>query len=164
MSSIEDRRALAKELFHKGYSAGRAAKEMGYASHGPITRIWSALGLRRTLPSAPTVKPPKPAPRPRTENALASNITRRLRAQAEAKPPKEPMGVPEAETASSISIHHLTWRTCRWPVGEKSGADQRFCGCGVEVEGKPYCSEHAEKARGNPVSAKELARSLRKVS
>jgi GcrA cell cycle regulator len=56
--------------------------------------------------------------------------------------PFEDVVVPMSER---ISIMELRETTCRWPFGDPSSADFRFCG-GNSPVGTPYCSFHARIA------------------
>lgn len=56
-----------------------------------------------------------------------------------------------------ISLPQLTAHTCRWPVGDVTGADQMFCGA-MPFEAGPYCGSHARLAYTTPRAIKELRR------
>lgn len=43
------------------------------------------------------------------------------------------------------TIHTLTHRTCRWPLGDPKQPDFRFCGKKKKF-GSPYCEQHHKGA------------------
>lgn len=178
MDWTDERKEEAKKLFYRGMSASLAAKELKAVSRSAVLGMWNRMGLTRANinpapPGEKKVAKPKvqAPPRPRHENALATNIARRVKASQEPQaPPRVAMVAPDPVTASSVSLTglaalrgELSNSTCRWPVGLQGGADQMFCGCRVGSEGNPYCEPHTQRAGGMPVSARELVRGLRKV-
>jgi GcrA cell cycle regulator len=67
----------------------------------------------------------------------------RRRVQQEIPPTGQRIGW--QETGSGITLMQLKPMHCRWPVGEASGALQRFCGHEV-VGGSVYCAGHGARA------------------
>jgi hypothetical protein len=59
------------------------------------------------------------------------------------------------EVRDGVPLEALERWSCRWPVG-KPGAGL-FCGC-RKAAGRPYCDDHASKARERPVDAREVDR------
>lgn len=59
------------------------------------------------------------------------------------------------ELRDGVSLDALERWSCRWPVG-KPGAGL-FCGC-RKAAGRPYCDEHADKARERQVDPREVDR------
>jgi GcrA cell cycle regulator len=49
------------------------------------------------------------------------------------------------KTARRITLLELTERVCKWPIGDPTDPDFRFCGLPA-VPGKPYCQAHVAVA------------------
>jgi transcriptional regulator with XRE-family HTH domain len=52
--------------------------------------------------------------------------------------------VPAASATTAEQIWKLTSISCRWPIGDPSHGDFRFCGC--QTTEPPYCTEHRAAA------------------
>lgn len=98
-----------------------------------------------SAPSAPADSPAAPQPIIAGANALAVAPER----IAEAAPAPAPVRRPAAEVVVPISdrvtIMDLRENMCRWPIGDPSSAEFRFCGARA-LTGLPYCDCHAQIA------------------
>jgi len=171
MSWTDHAKAQAKRYFHDGLSAGQAAKHLK-VSRSAVIGLWHRSGLTKGTQKASkpgTKKPQDPKPkRPASERSLAVNIVHRAKNRAEN--PGEPYRFTvDPVDADSVRVSGLAGvsaplhqSTCRWPVGLPEGADQHFCGKRVYQEGEIYCLGHFQRGQGTPVSAKSLARDVRR--
>jgi hypothetical protein len=86
-------------------------------------REWKARGRVRVQKSEDQrIRRPRPSPRPSLSDHLISD-----------------------HLIPGVTLMELRPQHCRWPVGEASGALQRFCGQEV-VGGSVYCAGHSARA------------------
>ena len=85
-----------------------------------------------TLPEPPAIVAHRPAPDFPLEPLAA--------AQAPAASPPVALAVSER-----VTIMDLRESMCRWPMGDPTKPDFRFCG-GRAITGLPYCTQHAQIA------------------
>ena len=149
----DERVELLKRLWSEGLSCSQIANVMG----GGVTRN-SVIGkvhrlkLPRRISSTSPRKPRVSRPR----------IDRAVRAKLRFKPSPKPRQVEPDIAPEQFEFSASAWQPlpgsipvtmefmtgCKWPVGNPYGTDMAlFCNC-VPMEGKPYCREHAERARG----------------
>ena len=74
-----------------------------------------------------------------------SSVTRQQR-KVETRTKLVPLKPPSGE---GVNIFTLTSSTCRWPLGDPTEAQFRFCGSNCE-SGHPYCEYHAALAYQAP--------------
>ena len=63
-------------------------------------------------------------------------------------------------TSGRVTILELGATMCRWPLGDPTSAEFRFCGCRV-VNGLPYCPEHARVAFQPVTDRRRVERMIR---
>jgi GcrA cell cycle regulator len=79
----------------------------------------------------------------RGAHALAPSFVPAAEIEAEAEPlPPEDVVIPFSER---VTIMDLREYMCRWPMGDPTRPDFRFCGARAQT-GLPYCSHHARIA------------------
>ena len=156
----EERVELLKKLWSDGLSASQIAAELGSVTRNAVIGKVHRLGLsgRAKNPAAPAA-PRNAAPRKpptRSPSAPAAGLTRGANALAqqfveEAEPemhveqvpaPSEDVVIPFSER---VTIMDLREYMCRWPMGDPTTPEFRFCG-GRSQTGMPYCSYHARIA------------------
>lgn len=167
----DERVALLKKLWEEGRSASQIAAEIGGVSRNAVIGKVHRLGLsgRIKAGSSATAKSrakPAAAPRPRDvaspavadgERANAGPIARKpapkvepaaprsfaqaMQGRVETRAPREPA---RAE-GEHVTIMDLREGMCRWPLGDPTSPDFRFCGAGAHI-GMPYCQHHAQIA------------------
>jgi GcrA cell cycle regulator len=172
MSWTDERVELLRKLWSQGLSASQIAAELGHgitrnAVIGKVHRL--GLSGRAKTPTTPSSRPRKITRAPshplthsgsRTSaaafssgggggGAVRGNLALSAQAATMLSPvidfdvqPFEDVVVPMSER---ISIMELRETTCRWPFGDPTSADFRFCG-GNSPVGEPYCSFHARIA------------------
>lgn len=158
----EERVELLKKLWSDGLSASQIAAELGSVTRNAVIGKVHRLGLsgRAKNPaaaSAPRAATPRKTPTrspshpmnggqsgmTRGANALAPQYAAEAEAEAEHKPaPSEEVVVPFSER---VTIMELREFMCRWPMGDPTTPEFRFCG-GRSQTGMPYCSYHARIA------------------
>ncbi|MEM9600780.1 MAG: GcrA family cell cycle regulator [Pseudomonadota bacterium] len=151
MAWTEDRVATLSKLWAEGLSASQIAKQLGGVTRNAVIGKVHRLGLSgRAKPSRP--KPAKPkttaraTPKPKTTRTAASS------ARPAPKPKEAPAALPVSteppleakplKDGSYATILTLTDRMCKWPIGDPSSDEFRFCGRKTEPD-EPYCKAHS---------------------
>lgn len=160
----EERVELLKKLWSDGLSASQIATELGSVTRNAVIGKVHRLGLsgraknpaapaaaRNAAPrKAPTRSPSAPAAgasagMTRGANALAPHYAEEAEPDMAADPapaPSEDVVIPFSER---VTIMDLREYMCRWPMGDPTTPEFRFCG-GRSQTGMPYCSYHARIA------------------
>ena len=158
----EDRVELLKKLWSDGLSASQIAAELGSVTRNAVIGKVHRLGLsgRAKNPAAastPRTAAPRKAPTrspshpmngsqsgmTRGANALAPQYAAETEVEAEHKPaPSEDVVIPFSERVTIMDLREFM---CRWPMGDPTTPEFRFCG-GRSQTGMPYCSYHARIA------------------
>ncbi|MFS2318560.1 GcrA family cell cycle regulator [Maricaulis sp. D1M11] len=151
MAWTDERVEQLKKLWSEGLSASQIAKQLGGVTRNAVIGKVHRLGLSgRATPSRPARRTTKPS-RPRTATPAASPTARapaaRQAPQAPApsaapQAPVEPAVLPSGEFATVLTLRDCM---CKWPIGDPSSANFRFCGRKTEA-GEAYCEAHAHMA------------------
>jgi GcrA cell cycle regulator len=155
MSWTDERVELLKKMWLEGLSASQIANEL---AHG-ITRN-AVIGKVHRLGLSGRVKSPAPAParaRPkaRTEEesrpAATPVVHGNLALAADLRPAPAPAPRRASEDvvipmSERVSIMDLRESMCRWPLGDPSTPDFRYCGAKMQIGAGPYCAHHARIA------------------
>jgi GcrA cell cycle regulator len=165
----DERVELLKKLWSDGLSASQIATEIGggitrNAVIGKVHRLGlSGRGKAKAAtpqrprkatrpPSAPTPIPPAP----RSNVVLAPVPTPLVVEAAEPDVPAEDeVVIPMSER---VTIMELRESMCRWPMGDPTKPEFRFCGA-RSITGLPYCTHHARVAY-QPVADRKRDRRL----
>jgi len=159
MSWTDERVELLRKLWSDGLSASQVAAELGpgitrNAVIGKIHRL--GLAERAKTASAPRPRVTKAA-RPAT-NAVAApapragghvvhgNVALAFAPQTVvvARPNREEeVVIPMSER---VTLMELRESMCRWPMGDPTSPEFRFCGGKSPIGGGPYCAHHARVA------------------
>ncbi|MGP9821251.1 GcrA family cell cycle regulator [Salinarimonas sp. NSM] len=97
----------------------------------PISVGANALAADPAPEEVPAAKPARPQPQP-----LPATI---------ARPVAQPAGEIVVPPSERVTIMDLRESMCRWPMGDPSSPDFRFCGA-RSLTGMPYCDHHAQIA------------------
>jgi GcrA cell cycle regulator len=155
MSWTDERVELLRKLWLEGLSASQIAGELanGITRNAVIGKV-HRLGLSGRAKPAATTSPknhlkqlqrtanPRPSSPPvRGNTALA---IRPRPVEAPAPKPLEEVLIPMSER---VTIMELREAMCRWPLGDPTTAEFRFCGAkkASSAEG-PYCTYHTRIA------------------
>jgi len=152
MSWTDERVELLRKLWTEGLSASQIAMRMGGVTRNAVIGKVHRLGLSgRARPARPAR--PKVA-RHRSHGvsaghayALRGNVAFKMAPEVEPEPEPEPEPLPTLVVAEGepVTIMSLSERTCRWPIGDPTDPDFRFCGR-LPASGMPYCRDHARIA------------------
>lgn len=150
MAWTEDRVATLSKLWAEGLSASQIAKQLGGVTRNAVIGKVHRLGLSgRAKPSRP--KPTKTASGPRTSpKPKPARKTARATKPAAAKPApaalpvsnEPPLEAVELKDGSYATILTLTEHMCKWPIGDPSSDEFRFCGRKTDPD-EPYCKAHS---------------------
>lgn len=163
MSWTEERVELLRKLWTDGLSASQIAQELAHgitrnAVIGKVHRL--GLSGRAKAPAAPAAAPrqinakPQQAARPAPPRSIATPAMRGnaalamrpMAASAAPQPVQRPYEDVVIPISERVTIMDLRESMCRWPMGDPSSPDFRFCGARSAEAGGPYCSAHARIA------------------
>ncbi len=157
LSWTEERVELLRKLWLEGLSASRIAAELA----GGVTRN-AVIGKVHRLGMSGRVKAPVPAAARRPGKSAADASRQPLRQPAIAVRGNlavalqdEPTPAPQTFRAArdnvvalteNVTIMDLRESMCRWPVGDPSSTDFRYCGGKAPIGEGPYCAVHSRLA------------------
>jgi GcrA cell cycle regulator len=156
MSWTDERVELLRKLWMDGLSASQIAAELanGITRNAVIGKV-HRLGLSGRVKSAPPTTAPRARPAaPRQQRppaarpvGLATRGATALALQPEAFAAAAPRPVEEVVIPISerVTIMELREGMCRWPLGDPSTPDFRYCGGRSDI-GAPYCVAHSRMA------------------
>ncbi|CAO4177767.1 GcrA family cell cycle regulator [Methylorubrum populi] len=159
-SWTDERVDLLRRLWDDGLSASQIALQIGGVSRNAVIGKVHRLGLSgRVKPIGPSAaqgrRKEELAP---TEVALESVVV--IEEPTLPEPPaiiahrpapdfpKPPQALPEPvalAVSERVTIMDLRDSMCRWPMGDPTSPEFRFCG-GRAITGLPYCTTHAQIA------------------
>lgn len=149
----DDRVAMLRRLWEDGQSASKIAAQLGGVTRnaviGKVHRLGLAARARGGEEAATAVPPSKTV---EIETAIAVVETQApepVAILAHRPAPEFPAPAPAAPVALAVServtIMDLRESMCRWPLGDPTTPEFRFCGA-RSITGLPYCTHHAEIA------------------
>lgn len=152
LSWTEDRVALLRRLWEDGQSASKIAAQLGGVTRNAVIGKVHRLGLGGRIKAgedAPIANPraaeietaiavvEMEAPEP-----VAILAHRPAPEFAQPAPAPEPVAL---AVSQRVTIMDLRESMCRWPIGDPTTPEFRFCG-DRSITGLPYCTHHAEIA------------------
>lgn len=148
MSWTDERVELLRKLWADGLSASQVAAELGPGITrngviGKIHRLGLAERAKTTQAQRPRVaKAPRQA-RARAPAEGAGNLAIAFTAPAPRLSREDEVVIPIAER---VGLVELGENMCRWPMGDPTNPEFRFCGGKSTIGGGPYCAYHARVA------------------
>jgi GcrA cell cycle regulator len=143
---------LLRQLWLDGKSASQIAAELGdgvtrNAVIGKVHRLGLSGRVKASAPTAPRVRQRPTAARPaaprsggfRGNTALA--LARETQIEAEPQI-REDVVIP---MSLRVTIVELREAMCRWPLGDPTSSEFRYCGIQTQNDG-PYCAHHGRMA------------------
>ena len=152
----DDRVEILKKLWSEGFSASQIAAEMGGVTRNAVIGKVHRLGLsgrgKTNAPGAARPRKPRPLGTPVPSAPAAARGNTVLAARFAPRPEVAP-SLPEVRLdedvvipfSERVTIMELREFMCRWPMGDPTRPDFRFCG-GRAIAGLPYCTHHARIA------------------
>ena len=155
MSWTDERVEQLKKMWLDGLSASQIAGELANG----ITRN-AVIGKVHRLGLSGRVKSPSPAParpraktRPDEDNRGPSTpvVHGNLAVAAEVRSAPAPAPRTSGEDVvipicERVSIMELRESMCRWPLGDPTSSEFRYCGAKMQIGLGPYCAHHARIA------------------
>ncbi|HHI88992.1 MAG TPA: GcrA cell cycle regulator [Hellea balneolensis] len=144
MAWTDERVEILSKLWAEGLSASQIAAKLGGVTRNAVIGKVHRLGLSgRAKPKRKTAKPATPR----------ATTTARKRTPAKRRPAPKPAPAPVAVPLEAkplpngeyATILTITEHLCKWPLGDPTSADFRFCGRSTN-KGEPYCKAHAQLA------------------
>lgn len=153
MSWTDERVELLRKLWAEGLSASQVAAELGagITRNAVIGKI-HRLGLAERAKTASTPRPraaraPRPAQPRSNGGAVHGNLAVAFAPHAHVAPrvvvEEEEVVIPLSER---VTLMELRESMCRWPMGDPTTPEFRFCGGKSPVGGGPYCAYHSRVA------------------
>lgn len=158
-SWTDERVDLLRRLWDEGFSASQIASQIGGVTRNAVIGKVHRLGLAGRVKPVGAAAPlngrgKKPAPEAeaRTVPAEEPGIAEPPAVVAHRPAPTFPVAPPPIVTepvalavSERVTIMDLRESMCRWPLGDPTSPDFRFCG-GRSITGLPYCTHHAQIA------------------
>ncbi len=154
MTWTEERVELLRKLWREGRSAAQVAAALGSdttrnAVIGKIHRLGLADRSMTTASSgAPRVRATRaPRVQPRAGAAqgggVVGNVALALAPQIAVAPQDNPEFDVVVPITARVTLLDLRDAMCRWPMGDPSSSEFRFCGAKSPSSAGPYCRHHA---------------------
>ena len=136
----DERIALLKILFERGCTCREMACEIGVSRNAVIGKL-ARLNLTRGRAARVSRAAP---PRPRGARPLQLLLKAHVEDEAAGLRASLIEALP-IEQGPGCSLMELGDDKCRWPIGDTSAAEAKFCG-NAPLGGSPYCAGHARLA------------------
>ena len=161
MSWTEERVEQLRQAWLDGKSASQIAGQLGHgltrnAVIGKVHRLGLAGRAKTPSPANGQARPPqvqqtaRPVATPRAAPAAASRMVQGatalvLQPQEQEQPQTMTAAAPEIESvvlpmSVRVTIVELKESMCRWPLGDPTNAEFRYCGS--QTQAGPYCPYH----------------------
>ncbi len=160
LSWTDERVDLLRKLWTEGLSASRIATELagGVTRNAVIGKV-HRLGLSGrnkgvATTSARTRAALKPLGQPARAPVPQSAVAMMMRGDNAIALHSGALGVPQPRLAGdnvlplieTVTIMDLRESMCRWPVGDPSSSEFRYCGSKAPIGEGPYCTHHSRMA------------------
>jgi GcrA cell cycle regulator len=166
----DERVELLKKLWTDGLSASQIAAELGNVTRNAVIGKVHRLGLSgrpkdaKSTPATPqrprkaATRMPSP-PAPITPHVANNVVVAPIPLQPVMEQPPvaldDDVAIPMSER---VTIMDLRESMCRWPMGDPTKPEFRFCGA-RSITGLPYCTHHSRIAY-QPVADRKRERKL----
>lgn len=152
LSWTDERVALLRRLWEDGQSASKIAAQLGGVTRnaviGKVHRLGLAGRVKVAEDASSAAKPVEAekaveaAPTPEPVIAVAHRPAPEFPPVVARQTAVEPVSIPVSQR---VTIMDLRESMCRWPLGDPTTPEFRFCGA-RSITGLPYCTHHAEIA------------------
>lgn len=164
----DERVELLKKLWTDGLSASQIAAELGNVTRNAVIGKVHRLGLSgrpkdvkaasatpRVRKATRTPSAPTPIAQQIHNNVVLASIPLQPVRQEPVDLGEDDVAIPMSER---VTIMDLRESMCRWPMGDPTKPEFRFCGA-RSIMGLPYCTHHARIAY-QPVADRKRERKL----
>ncbi len=157
LSWTDERVALLRRLWEDGQSASKIAAQLGGVTRNAVIGKVHRLGLAGRVKSGEDTPIVALKPAEAEKPAIVAAAPEPAVVISHRPAPEFPQAtapVPVAASASEpaaiavsqrVTIMDLRESMCRWPLGDPTTPEFRFCGA-RSITGLPYCTHHAEIA------------------
>lgn len=152
MSWTDERVDLLRKLWLDGLSASQIAAELSHgitrnAVIGKVHRLGLSGRVKAPAAATPRQRTRAATPRPASPRPAAPQTRGNLAVDFRPMEAPEPLPVEDVVIPMSdmVGIMDLRETMCRWPVGDPTTPEFRFCGS-KSPPGGPYCNHHARIA------------------
>ncbi len=158
MSWTDERIELLRKLWLDGLSASRIAAELAggvtrNAVIGKVHRLGLSGRVKAVASPAAPVRPRDVAPQASARTPLGQpprgiGLPMRGNVALAVKPQAVPLQRASADVVpmQHVTIMDLRESMCRWPVGDPTSSEFRYCGGKASAGEGPYCSVHSRMA------------------
>ncbi len=144
MAWTDERVEILSTLWAEGLSASQIATKLGGVTRNAVIGKVHRLGLSGRVKPKRKTKPAATRRTPATARKRAP-VKRRTTPRAAPTPPPAPLEAKPLPSGEFATILTITETLCKWPLGDPTSPDFRFCGRGTD-KGEPYCKSHAQLA------------------
>ncbi len=146
MAWTEDRVEVLSKLWADGLSASQIAKQLGGVTRNAVIGKVHRLGLSgRAKPSRPAAPRTGKPSAPRTRTVTKVSAPRPAPRAVPKAPPPPPIKAKPLANGEYATILTIREHMCKWPIGDPSKSDFRFCGRKTDPA-TPYCEAHSAVA------------------
>lgn len=146
MAWTEDRVEILTKLWAEGLSASQIATKLGGVTRNAVIGKVHRLGLSgRAKPSNPSKATKRKTPT-RARTRRTPSAPRIPRVVVKAPPPPPPIEAKPMANGEYATILTITDHMCKWPIGDPSTSEFRFCGRKTADAEEPYCTAHSRVA------------------
>ena len=146
MAWTDDRVAILSKLWAEGLSASQIATKLGGVTRNAVIGKVHRLGLSgRVKPKAKSKAKLSTSRTATSARKRAVSVKRRTAPRPAPTPPPPPLEARPLPSGEFATILTITEYLCKWPLGDPTSNDFRFCGRGTD-KGEPYCKSHAQLA------------------
>ena len=155
MSWTDERVEQLRKLWLEGLSASQIAAELANgitrnAVIGKVHRLGLSGRVKAPGPAAAGPARPKQTARPAPPRPIApvvrGNTALAMKPRIAPAPVERPYEEVVIPISERVTIMELREAMCRWPMGDPTNPDFRFCGARRTDGGGPYCGPHSRVA------------------
>jgi len=143
----DDNIKILVKMWQAGHTASEISRELKVVSRSAI------LGKLHRIGKSGRVKPSRPAKKTihnvrgsTSRKTLKPSVPRSPRVAAPARPALPPIEPVPMADGSFATILTITDYMCKWPIGDPSKDEFKFCGRKTDDAEEPYCKAHSSVA------------------
>ena len=143
----EDNIKTLVKMWQAGHTASEISRELKVVSRSAILGKLNRMGMSgRARPSKPVKKTIHNVKVSTSRKTLKPSVPRSPRPTAPVRPAPPPISPVLMADGSFATILTITDYMCKWPIGDPSKDEFRFCGRKTDDAEEPYCKAHSSVA------------------